>query len=178
MGSDMLLPFCDFFWKSGLLKYRIPLYVWGHCFGCSLLPGTLPTLKLSHLSFRGHFPYLEPTTLLLFRALCLSIFNLSLTQNTCLFTSLSVCLVWVSGTHNFQNFGCIIRFCTNEIINECIVKAAYVETCERDSLDNSDHGNIVNKWKQIIEKLYCNSLSWNLDNSYHDNVVNRRKPIN
>ena len=53
----MLLSFNDFFWRSVLLEYWRLLYVWGHCFGCSLLPWTPHPECWCHLSFRGTWPY-------------------------------------------------------------------------------------------------------------------------
>ena len=84
MGSDMLIFFRDFPWRSGLLEYWIQWYVRGYCFGCSLLPGTLK------VGFICPFVVIDPTDLgatteLLFQALCLFIFNVSPTQNILLF---------------------------------------------------------------------------------------------
>ena len=94
-GSVMLI-FCDIFWRSVLLEYSdwIRLYVLGHCLGCSLWPGTQwnPPWKLSSSVGLCPFVVIDPTNLgaateLLIKALCLSILNLSLTQNICLYTN-------------------------------------------------------------------------------------------
>ena len=74
------------------LEYWIRSCVRGHCFGCSLRPGTSLNSPASwlHLSFRGHWPTdlgaTNSPTIVVAQAWCLAIFNLSPTQNTCLFT--------------------------------------------------------------------------------------------
>ena len=80
MGSDMLLFFRDFFGRSSLLEYWMRPYV------LCISPAIKLTLKVGYIC---PFVVIDPTSLgatkeLLFQDSCLSILNLSPTQNACL----------------------------------------------------------------------------------------------
>ena len=65
MVRTILLFFFGFFWRSGLpvLEYWMWLYVWGHWFGCSLLPGMLLSSSCQDVGFICPFMVIDPTNL-------------------------------------------------------------------------------------------------------------------
>ena len=96
----------------------------GHCFGCSLLLGTpsnslckSASSVLSYLLRRDNSGYPD-------LALCLTILNLSPTQNACLFTyvnNASVCVVLskycpLNKTHSAAHFSTIQGFVTFKLL--------------------------------------------------------------